>query len=194
MTPNRPFLDPETTMPAAKKTSTTTAPKRTPASRTQPKGAKPTGAAAPARAPKVLSVAPEAPAKKLSALAAAARVLEQTGAALTPKELIGRMAAQGLWASPNGKTPDATLSAALQREIATKGAASRFRRTAPGRFAAATTGATDNNPAKAPKAKASGTTTKATKAARAPKPAAPAAPPVPDGAPGPESLSELFRI
>lgn len=81
--------------------------------------------------------APAAPEKKLSMLAAAARVLDETGREMTCPELIGAMAARGYWTSPGGKTPAATLSAGIGKEIETKGAESRFRKTAPGRFAAA---------------------------------------------------------
>jgi hypothetical protein len=78
-----------------------------------------------------------APAKaKMSALDAAARVLAVAGGAMSTAELIEAMAAKKLWQSPNGKTPAATLYAALLREISTKGADSRFKKTEPGRFAA----------------------------------------------------------
>ena len=50
-----------------------------------------------------------APVKKLSALDAAARVLEETGQAMRCTELIAAMAAKGYWTSPGGKTPEATL-------------------------------------------------------------------------------------
>ena len=72
--------------------------------------------------------------QKLSALAAAARVLVEAGQALTCKEMIGAMAIKGYWSSPGGKTPDATLYSAIQREIDTKGDQSRFLKAAPGRF------------------------------------------------------------
>ncbi len=36
--------------------------------------------------------------------------------------------------APGGKTPEATLYAAITREIATKGKESRFRKTGPGYF------------------------------------------------------------
>jgi hypothetical protein len=62
-------------------------------------------------------------------------VLRETGQALTCPELIAQMAAQGYWSSPKGKTPEATLYAALAREIQLKGEAARFHKTAPGRFA-----------------------------------------------------------
>jgi len=74
--------------------------------------------------------------KKLSALAAAARVLEEAGQPMSCPELIAQMAAKGYWSSPKGKTPSATLYAALAREIRLKGAAARFVQTGPGRFAA----------------------------------------------------------
>ncbi|MBN9517669.1 hypothetical protein J0H58_03980 [bacterium] len=80
---------------------------------------------------------PAAGGPKLSALAAAARVLAETGAALTCQELVGVMAAKGYWTSPGGKTPEATLHAAISTEIRKRGDAARFRKAAPGRFAAA---------------------------------------------------------
>ena len=75
------------------------------------------------------------PAKKLSALTAAARVLKEKGEAMTCPELIDAMAAQGYWSSPAGKTPASTLYAAIHQEIKTKGAESRFRKTERGKFA-----------------------------------------------------------
>jgi hypothetical protein len=47
-----------------------------------------------------------------------------------------KIAAKGLWASPAGKTPHATLYSAILREIATKGNDARFRKTDRGLFAA----------------------------------------------------------
>ena len=44
------------------------------------------------------------------------------------------MAKRGLWSSPNGKTPEATLYAAILREIGTKGDAARFRKVERGQF------------------------------------------------------------
>ena len=71
---------------------------------------------------------------RLSALDAAARVLAETGQAMTCPELIAAMAARGYWTSPAGKTPSATLYAALTREIQTKKDRARFRKSAPGKF------------------------------------------------------------
>jgi hypothetical protein len=62
-------------------------------------------------------------------------VLRETGQAMTCPELIAQMAAKGYWSSPKGKTPSATLYAALTREIRLKGEAARFVKTGPGRFA-----------------------------------------------------------
>jgi hypothetical protein len=72
--------------------------------------------------------------KKLSALDAAAKVLAETGTAMTCQELIAAMASKGYWASPGGKTPQATLYSAIIREIAVKGANSRFQKTDRGKF------------------------------------------------------------
>jgi hypothetical protein len=74
--------------------------------------------------------------KKLSALDAAARILGQTGQAMNSKELVEQMAAKGYWTSPGGKTPHATLHAAISREIKTKGKDSRFAKAGPGKFTA----------------------------------------------------------
>jgi hypothetical protein len=73
--------------------------------------------------------------KRLSALDAAAKVLAETGRAMTCQELIDVMAQKGYWASPNGRTPAATLYAALLRETQVKGATSRFVKTERGKFA-----------------------------------------------------------
>jgi HB1/ASXL restriction endonuclease-like protein with HTH domain len=72
--------------------------------------------------------------KKLSALDAAARVLGETGEAMNCKELIETMAAKGYWTSPKGKTPQATLYAAILREINAKGKDARFKKTERGKF------------------------------------------------------------
>jgi hypothetical protein len=139
--------------------------------------------------------------KKLSALDAAAQVLTENGGSMNTKEMIEAMADKKLWQSPNGKTPAATLYAALLREINTKGTASRFQKTEPGRFAATgTTGKAKAPTAEKPKATAKAKTTKPKAAkgtkrkAGGKKAAEPTAPAIPDGTPGPESLQELFRL
>lgn len=78
---------------------------------------------------------PRAAGGKVSALDAAAQVLAHAGQPLSCKEMIAAMATQGLWTSPGGKTPDATLYSAILREINAKGAASRFVKAERGKFA-----------------------------------------------------------
>ena len=73
--------------------------------------------------------------KRVSAIDAAAQVLKKTGKPMRAQELIAAMAEQKLWTSPGGKTPHATLYAAIIREITTKGAAARFTKVERGQFA-----------------------------------------------------------
>ena len=112
-----------------KRTSTDPAPKK----KTPAKGPTPS---TPERVspPKAAKTARAAPSKS-SALDAAARVLRESGQPMTCPELIEQMAAKGYWTSPKGKTPASTLYAAIAREVKLKGAASRFIKTGPGRFA-----------------------------------------------------------
>jgi hypothetical protein len=56
---------------------------------------------------------PEVPAKKLSQIAAAVEVLKTAGEPMTCKAMVEAMTAKGLWASPGGKTPEATLYTAV---------------------------------------------------------------------------------
>jgi hypothetical protein len=74
------------------------------------------------------------PAKKLSALDAAARVLGESKEPMSCPQMIETMAAKGYWKSPAGKTPGSTLYAALKREIATKKDQARFQQSGPGKF------------------------------------------------------------
>ena len=166
-------------MSAKKKTAAAKAPKATKAkaAKTKPAGAIPAAAN---------------PAKKMSALDAAAKVLTEAGEPMNAKAMIGAMDAGGYWTSPGGKTPHATLYAAILREIGVKGDASRFRRTTKGHFAVAEVAVPANPKAnKAPKA---------APAAKAPKAKAPAkakatkAEAIPDGTPGPKSMTNMFRL
>src|SRR5262249_55019794 len=91
--------------------------------------------AKPHRRRKAKKAQDDRPDKKLSALDAAARALAEAGPAMTCQELIETMAAKGYWTSPGGKTPHATLYAAILREIRVKGAAARFQKTERGKFA-----------------------------------------------------------
>ena len=73
--------------------------------------------------------------KKVSALDAAAKVLEEAGQPMNCQEMIAAMAAKGYWSSPAGKTPASTLYSALLREIKTKASQARFQKAARGQFA-----------------------------------------------------------
>ena len=73
--------------------------------------------------------------KKASALDAAAKVLAESGEAMTTQAMIEVMAAKGSWSSPGGQTPAATLYSALLREPTTKGEQARFVKTERGKFA-----------------------------------------------------------
>ncbi len=71
--------------------------------------------------------------KRSSGLDAAATVLAEAGEPLNTAEMVKRMLEQGLW-STGGKTPAATIYAAIIREISVKGEQSRFRKTDRGHF------------------------------------------------------------
>lgn len=77
----------------------------------------------------------EARPRKLSAIDAAAKVLADAKDPMRSKELIEAMEKKGLWTSPGGKTPHATLYSAILREIAAKGKEARFKKTDRGQFA-----------------------------------------------------------
>ncbi len=73
--------------------------------------------------------------KRVAALDAAARVLAEEGKPMTCGELIEVMAAKKYWTSPAGKTPSSTLYSSILREVNTKEAAARFKKTERGKFA-----------------------------------------------------------
>jgi hypothetical protein len=73
---------------------------------------------------------------RMSVLDAAAKVLGTRGKPMRAKEMIEEITAKGLWSSPKGKTPEATLYAAIIREISAKGDKARFRKAERGLFAA----------------------------------------------------------
>jgi hypothetical protein len=72
-------------------------------------------------------------AKRPSGLDAAAQVLTDADDPLSVKEIVALALGRKLWQT-SGKTPAATIYAAIIREIATKGDAARFRKVARGRF------------------------------------------------------------
>jgi hypothetical protein len=77
---------------------------------------------------------PERKAKKVSALDAAARVLQDERRAMNCQEMIEVMGAKGYWKSPGGKTPASTLYSAILRETKVKGAEAPFKKTERGKF------------------------------------------------------------
>jgi len=120
-----------------------TATKKTTKSTTTKKASKATSAkTAPASKNPRAATKKDKPAKptKVGALDAAAQVLASSAEPMTCQAMIDAMAAKGLWSSPNGKTPSATLYAAISREIKQKGKEARFRKTECGHFAAGKAG------------------------------------------------------
>ncbi len=71
--------------------------------------------------------------KRISGLDAAAQVLTQTKGPMCCKDLVEAMIAKGFWKT-GGKTPHATIYAAIIREIQKKGSESRFEKVARGKF------------------------------------------------------------
>ena len=74
---------------------------------------------------------------KMSGLDAAAKVLGDATEPLSCRQMVEQMLAQKLWATA-GKTPAATIYAAILLEIRAKGDAARFRKVERGRFTLAT--------------------------------------------------------
>ncbi|MFN7766335.1 MAG: winged helix-turn-helix domain-containing protein [Planctomycetaceae bacterium] len=114
----------------ATKTKKTTTTKKT-------KTTKPAAKAKATRPAKAASAATATePAKKLSQIDAAMAVLANAGEPMNCKAMVEAMATQGLWSSPGGKTPDATLYASILRDLK-NGADARFKKVARGQFALA---------------------------------------------------------
>ncbi|MBI1338065.1 MAG: hypothetical protein GC164_14050 [Phycisphaera sp.] len=72
--------------------------------------------------------------KKLSLINAAAQVLADASDGLNAKQMVEAVAAKGLWKPGVGKTPHATLYAAIIREIGQKGKDARFTKVERGLF------------------------------------------------------------
>ncbi len=124
---------------AAKKTTKAEAREATKAAVANDEKAKATAKAATEKAKPKKSGGEKKP-KRVSALDAAAQVLAEAGKPMRARELITVMAERVLWESPAGKTPHATLYAAMMREARDKGTTSRFRKVDRGMFALAQTG------------------------------------------------------
>jgi hypothetical protein len=76
---------------------------------------------------------PGPPRPGLGGLDAAATVLTGASKPMSCKELVAQMLTRKLW-STKGKTPAATIGAALARDIQSKKEKSRFRKAGPGLF------------------------------------------------------------
>jgi hypothetical protein len=104
-----------------------------------PKGdkAKPAGKdAAKAKPAANKPAAPKPPKeKRVSALDAAAKVLAEAKKPMRVGEIVEQMAAKGYWESKAGRTPAATVYAAIIREIFDKQNHARFRKVEKGLFA-----------------------------------------------------------
>ncbi|HRP62580.1 MAG TPA: winged helix-turn-helix domain-containing protein [Phycisphaerales bacterium] len=72
---------------------------------------------------------------RMSGLDAAAKVLADAGKPMRCKEIVDTAIAKGYWSS-GGKTPHATVYAAIIREIAAKKKEARFTKVERGMFAA----------------------------------------------------------
>jgi len=101
------------------------------------KSSKPTKAtkqSKPAKQPQAPKPAKEPKPRRTSALDAAAIVLADVKKPMRAVDLIAEMQSRGLWTSPGGRTPEATLYAAMTREITTKGDLARFKKVDRGLF------------------------------------------------------------
>jgi len=115
--------------------------KKAAADKTAPKKAKAEMQRATSETPAAKSTAAEPKARKkverkdgmMSGLDAAAKVLAEAGEPLNCKTIVERALAKGYWKT-GGKTPQATVYAAIIREIAKKGDASRFAKAERGKF------------------------------------------------------------
>jgi len=100
------------------------------------KAAATASAAAPTAAPKAPKAKREAKKRDgLSGLDAAAKVLVLAGRPMNTKEMVEKMLADGLWKT-GGRTPAATIYAAILRQVRAKGKDARFRKTDHGQFQA----------------------------------------------------------
>jgi hypothetical protein len=116
----------KTTNETKKATSTKTSSKQTKVKATKVSPAKTTKVEAPAAAKAD---------GKMSGLDAAHRVLVEAGKPLNTKTMVETMLAKGYWTT-GGKTPSATIYAAILREVVAKGKDARFRKTGRGTFEA----------------------------------------------------------
>jgi hypothetical protein len=89
------------------------------------------------KSPKPAKAAKPKKDRPMSGLDAAAKVLADAGKPMRVSEIVAAAEKKGLWKSANGKTPEATVYAAIIREIFNKQGDSRFVKKDRGLFAAA---------------------------------------------------------
>ena len=77
-------------------------------------------------------------AKKMSQIEAAVAVLSKSKVTMSCRSMVEAMQVQGLWSTPGGATPEATLYASILREINGKGKDARFKKVDRGLFDLAT--------------------------------------------------------
>ncbi len=94
------------------------------------------GKGAKAKAPKAAKPTKEPKAKRMSGLEACAKVLAESKEPMGAKAMVEEALKRGLWKT-GGKTPEATIYAAIIRDIAARRKESRFRKVERGLFAAA---------------------------------------------------------
>ncbi len=115
---------------AKKKKKTTTRKTR----RRQSKARKHNGARTSKKTAQAAKTASTATGRATGVLDAAARVLGESKQPMRCQEMIDVILKKSSWTT-KGKTPAATLSAAIGREIRSKGAEARFRKVERGRYA-----------------------------------------------------------
>ncbi len=120
-----------TTKTIAKPTKTVA--KKPTAKATKAPGTKPTKKPATVANPTAKESKPTG--KKLSQIEAAIQILGKSKDPMNRIAMVEAMQVQGLWSTPGGATPEATLYASILREINRKGKDARFKKVDRGMFA-----------------------------------------------------------
>ena len=138
---NEPIDNPPKKKPTTKKKSATNKSAASKNTKTKtkaaPRGARATVGASKPKATTQRPAKSDATRGRHGALQGAYEVLKTATEPMSCKALVETMAQRNIWSSPSGKTPHATLYAAITREIADKGRLSRFAKAGRGLFALA---------------------------------------------------------
>ena len=121
----------------AKKATTKKAPRKTASIRgtAKPNCARKSASKKPAPMPQAAK-SKDAKPTRVSLLDAAATVIADSKTPMQAKQIVEAVVERGLWKPGAGKTPHATLYAAMTREITAKGDDARFRKVGRGQFTA----------------------------------------------------------